>query len=321
MKKVIFLSMKFFNYEETISQSISKKGFQCQLMYSEPEYSFFDSLIKKVDKDWFLKKTEKYILSKLNDINECDYLIINFSPNLSDKSVELFRRKFPNIKIIYYIWDSVDNFPNVLNIANCCDKVYSFDRHDCKEYGYTFLPLFYSPINSHENKEKKYDYSMIFSIYPKKVSNYLLLKNALPDKKIAFKHIFVPKKMYYYYKSFFKEFKVLKKKDVKFYSLSRKKVYDIFESSKVTIDCPLTNQRGLTMRTFEALSLGIKIVTTNEDIINYDFYNENNIFVVKNKEDVVTEEFFDLPFDYSNSMEKYSIDNFVKRLTEELDND
>lgn len=318
MKKVIFLSVNFFGYEESIRNVISENGYECELIYSEPKYSVFDSVIKKLNKKWYIKKSEKYIYKKINDIDICDYLIINFSPNLSIKSLEDFRLKFPNAKIIYYIWDSVANFPNVLNIAKCCDKVYSFDRNDCEKYGYNFLPLFYSKTYKKENIFKEYDYSMIFSIYPKKIFNYKLLNNAIPLDKRFFKYIYVPRKMFYYYKFFFPEFKIIKKSDVKFKPLDRQAVYEKFRSSKVTIDCPLENQCGLTMRTFEALSLGIKIITTNSDIMNYEFYNSNNIYIVKNDKDKIPNDFFELPFDYSFSMENYSINNFVKKLLEGL---
>lgn len=312
--------MKFFGYENTICKYISDNGFDCELLHSEPNYSYFDSLMKKLDKNWFFKVTNNYIKDKISNIDRCDYLIINFSPNLSPCSIGYFREKFPNVKIIYYIWDSVDNFPNVVNIAKCCDKVYSFDRKDCRDYGYSFLPLFYTPVDESYNT-KEYDYSMIFSIYPQKIDNYKALSSVIPSNRIGFRHIFVPKSKYYYYKVISEKFRTLSKKDVCFTPLPRQKVYEVFNASKVTIDCPLTSQRGLTMRTFEALSLGIKIVTTNKDIVNYDFYNPQNIFIVEDENTLIPEDFFDTPFDNSFSMKGYSINQFVIKLLAEVKND
>ena len=75
------------------------------------------------------------------------------------------------------------------------------------------------------------------------------------------------------------------------------------------------------MRTFEALSLGIKIVTTNKDIVNYDFYNPQNIFIVEDENTLIPEDFFDTPFDNSFSMKGYSINQFVIKLLAEVKND
>ena len=317
MKKILFLSMKFFGYENTICKCISNLGYDCELIYSEPKYTFFDSLIKKFDRKRFLKVTDNYIKKKISSIHRCDYLIVKFSPNLSLRSIWFFKEKFPKVKIIYYIWDSVDNFPNVVNIAKCCDKVYSFDRKDCRDYGYSFLPLFYTPTKECHNI-KKYDYSMIFSIYPQKIDNYRLLNSVIPSHRIGFRHLFVQKSKYYYYKVISDKFRTLSKNDVCFTSLPRQRVYEVFNASKVTIDCPLANQRGLTMRTFEALSLGIKIVTTNKDIVNYDFYNPQNIIIVEDENSLIPEDFFDTPFDSSFSMEEYSINQFVLKLLAEV---
>ena len=39
-------------------------------------------------------------------------------------------------------------------------------------------------------------------------------------------------------------------------------------------------QIGLTLRALEALFLKKKLITNNKDIMNYKFYNENNIFII-----------------------------------------
>lgn len=47
--------MKFFGYENTICKYISDNGFDCELLHSEPNCSYFDYLMKKLDKNFFLR--------------------------------------------------------------------------------------------------------------------------------------------------------------------------------------------------------------------------------------------------------------------------
>lgn len=313
MKKIVLLSMSFFGYEEIIRTKIEELGNKCQLVKSEPRFSMFDSLCKKFDKNRYVSKTLFYIHNVVKEIHECDELIIIFSPNLSQEAIAVFRKKFPKVNVTYYIWDSVNNFPNVLKIAKGCDRVLSFDRNDCMKYGFEFLPLFYSDNTKLECK-KEFDYSMIFSIYPSKVKNYEMLRKAIPKSKIGYTHIYVPSKMFYYYQLFYPVFRAVKHSDVKSYALPKETVYDTFRKSLVTIDCPLESQSGLTMRTFEALSMGIKLVTTNKDIANYNFYSSDNIFIVDKEHNEIPDEFFNSPFDYSYDMSDYSLESFVNRL-------
>ena len=51
-------------------------------------------------------------------------------------------------------------------------------------------------------------------------------------------------------------------------------------SSKAVLDIVQEGQIGLTIRTMETLCLHKKLITNNKDIVNYDFYNKNNIFII-----------------------------------------
>lgn len=51
--------------------------------------------------------------------------------------------------------------------------------------------------------------------------------------------------------------------------------------SKCIIDIYQKEQIGLTRRPLEALFYNKKLITNNTDIINYDFYNSNNIFILE----------------------------------------
>src|SRR5690606_39098696 len=59
-------------------------------------------------------------------------------------------------------------------------------------------------------------------------------------------------------------------------------IFKYSENSKIVIDIAHANQKGLSMRPFEALGLKRKLITNNTDIKNYDFYNPNNIFIIEN---------------------------------------
>ena len=47
---------------------------------------------------------------------------------------------------------------------------------------------------------------------------------------------------------------------------------EIVTNSKCVLDSAQANQNGLTIRVIEMLGAKKKIITTNEDVVNYDFY-------------------------------------------------
>lgn len=52
-----------------------------------------------------------------------------------------------------------------------------------------------------------------------------------------------------------------------------------YKNTKIILDLMREGQFGLSFRVFEAMALE-KIITDNEKIKNYDFYNPNNILVL-----------------------------------------
>lgn len=58
------------------------------------------------------------------------------------------------------------------------------------------------------------------------------------------------------------------------------KVLNYDTKSRAILNITMENQEGITMRDMEALTIGVKLVTTNKNIINKDLYHPNNVFVI-----------------------------------------
>ena len=101
--------------------------------------------------------------------------------------------------------------------------------------------------------------------------------------------------------------------EFKFEQIDSNSVNLINQESKAIVDIQHPNQFGLTMRTIETIGSGKKLITTNKDIVNYDFYNPNNICVIDRENPVVPLDF--LKSDYQQLSEqiikKYTLKQWV----------
>ena len=90
-------------------------------------------------------------------------------------------------------------------------------------------------------------------------------------------------------------------------------MYQIYANSKCVIDVENAGQHGLTMRSIEILGLKRKLITTNKDIKNYDFYNSSNVFILDRKNPVMDMEFFNVPYQMleDDMYKKYSLENWI----------
>lgn len=77
--------------------------------------------------------------------------------------------------------------------------------------------------------------------------------------------------------------------------------------SKAIVEINQSQQNGLTVRALEALFTEKKLITNNLDIINMDFYNKNNIFIIGQDSFNLLRKFIDSDYE---KIPKSIIDNY-----------
>jgi hypothetical protein len=122
--------------------------------------------------------------------------------------------------------------------------------------------------------------------------------------------------MFFYYCIINKEFRKRKISDFRYEKLSSKEVEKIMKQSKCIVDAQYPKNTGLTMRTFETLGTRKKLITTNKDISNYDFYNKNNIMIVDRFNPIINKIFFETDYEDVDKFvyDEYYIDNWMLNL-------
>ena len=97
--------------------------------------------------------------------------------------------------------------------------------------------------------------------------------------------------------------------------MSEKDVLNVFDNSRYILDVPPASQTGVTVRCFEALARGIKLITTDQHIVEYDIYSPDNVYIFRGNFDW-DDPFFHTPFKPIDPviLERYSVKAFAKRL-------
>lgn len=320
-KKVLFLSWPFYQYPEQIIEAIKREGAQVTYYCSAPTDNFIN--VKLLEKFPILKK--RYYQKILNEINEekFDYLfVINAAifPKSFLKSI-VSKNRFK--KKILYSWDSLDVYPDAEKSYPLFDVVYTFDSKDAERYPQIrFLPLFYiDDLYDYKTHKIKYDFSFIGFGHSERY-NFINSVKKFADQNgyNYFFRLYLPSKLHYYRGKYVtKIFKNANKDDFYYETTSQEKIKEITDASAVVIDLELCNQTGLTMRTIETLGMRKKLITTNKNIVNYDFYNKNNILVVDRFNPKIDEEFINSKYvELSEEIyQKYTLSNWIKVIFED----
>lgn len=288
-KKILFICPHFFEYEREIELELIKLG-ACVDFYDErPFKSSVEKILNRLNLKFAINnKIKKYysnILQRTENI-DYDYLFVVAPETMTPEFLMELKLKNNKIKTILYLWDSIKNKKNVSIIIEYFDKVFTFDRSDSTMNDkVAFLPLFY--IAAYSNKHNpcnNYCYNLAF--IGTAHSGRFNIVNSI-SKKVGventrnFLFFYSPSKLVFLLKKILtNELNGISIKDISFKSMQPSDVFSVLANSNIVIDIEHPNQNGLTMRTIEMLGMQKKLITTNKNVVDYDFYHPSNILVI-----------------------------------------
>ena len=214
--------------------------------------------------------------------------------------------------MIAYHYDGIQRMPSITDTFKYFDKIYSYDRNDVKKYNLKFIPNYIyeqmEDINLHEQK-------IAFNISSLDNRTPILEKIAkiLENKNYPYEFLVVNRNHFNFYTQKFKtKIKYLNK------MVSRDEVLEKIKRSNLMVDIQRPEQIGLTFRVFEALGHHKKLITTNKDIINYDFYNPANILIIDPENIEIPDEFLYSKYEKvpDHILNKYHVKTWVKQILE-----
>jgi hypothetical protein len=292
-KKVLFIAPHFYDYHLSIKNELESNGASVDY-YEERPNTIKYKIYKKLSKKLKSIEEKKYFDNILNNIKtEYDIFYLIRGEVISKSFLEKLKNRLPKAKFVMYQWDSVQN-NNYIDKIHFFDKVFTFDMIDAKKYKINYLPLFYTKEyeNLQHNKIKQYDIVFVGYYHSDRLNIVKKMANYSNDNNLKFKyHIYLDKlvllKFILQGNILFSDLKYISTK-----SLSKNNIIDLYKDTKAVLDIQHNMQNGLTMRTMEVLGSGLKLITTNQNIKNEDFYDENNICLIDRVEIVIKKAFF-----------------------------
>ena len=322
-KHVLFFYLSTFNYEWEINKAMEREGAMVDSYNERPTNNVLARILIRLNRNLIYKYINQYydgIIKETRD-RKYDYIFFIKGESISNSIVERLRKAHPEAKIIMYYWDSIANNHNAKGMLKCFDKVLSFDKNDSKEFGLQFLPLFYIPQYESIAKTtvpQKYDMMFAGTVHSERYEFVNgIAKQITEAGGKCFTWFYFPSKVNFYKLKWDNpRFRSANIKDFQFKPMSRNKLLGYYEESRIQIDMQHPKQTGLTMRTIETLGAKKKLITTNPDVVNYDFYMRENILVGGRHNPIITKEFVEMPWkDIPEEIyKKYSISTWLNTI-------
>ena len=323
-KKILFISPSFFGYECAVVKRLKELGSIVYFFDDRPSNGFWGKGLLRAHKKLYAYKIKKYyepIEKQINEIPQIDYLFLLSPEAFPISLLRSITNRNSNVKVILYMWDSLKNKVGTQKYLSYCHSVFTFDPKD-KQYAerIQFLPLFYLNEYARIMPKQTYDYEISFigTAHSDRIVMFNKVRNQVENyggKTYAYFYL-QSKKLFIYRKLTNPYFKKTNISDFRYEPLSSKMTMDVIERSKAILDVQHPNQTGLTMRTLEILGSQRKLITTNAEVRNYDFYNPQNILVVDRDNPVIPQSFMQTPFVPIDECiyKKYSLDGWLNTI-------
>ncbi len=319
-KRILLFSAQLFGYQLEIMKCMNRLGAVVDYYDERPGNSFWIKALLRINRNLLGLYTDKYYNHIIKQTRNIAYSYVFFTKgeSISVSNLRKLKAFHPQAQFIIYHWDSIANNRNAQNLMPFFDKVFSFDKIDCEKNGIRFLPLFYIPdyVKIAKSKETMlYDLLFVGTAHS---DRYELIKNIEcqfeRNGKKCYSFFFFPSKILFYKMKFQNPvFRSLSERMFHFKSMSKENLLYLFSVSRVIVDIQHPKQTGLTMRTIETLGAKRKMITTNQAVEEYDFYNPNNILIINRKDPVIPEEFLNSAYQEipQETYNKYSIEQWL----------
>lgn len=258
--------------------------------------------------------SDKYIDKRIKEAKDGDVLVFS---NISIRYVslkKLVRLKNKGVKIVLYFIDSISN-PNSKEALSYTQKIqidliYTFDLCDAKKFNFIHFHTMYSKIYNDKDC-LPIEYDAMFNGTDK--GRYSLLCDIIkkcPNANFYVNMICISNEM---------------KEKAGFQSNTSINYYEnilYVIKSNCIIDIVLDSQQtGLSLRAYEAITYNKKLLTNNPSILNFPYYNPRYIKFFKNLNDI-DESFIieNIKVNYGYKGE-YSPIMFIKDINKRLKNE
>ena len=285
-QKICIISFDHWNYDKHIVDQLIVKnidafhikigGFKHKNFATRIVNSFSKIFLGKNPK---IQKRQEHIIEMLENSGVQDQILV-INPEVISLEYHLKIKQFTK-KYICYLYDSVERNPVEHLLINVFDEIYSFDKDDVKKYGFKETTN-YNYLEKQTNSEKAIKNKVLYiASFDKRLQQVLNLQKAFEKINVSYRFIIVGKKTTLFkLKNMFNS--KISKLELRRTRINQEFLKKLYAETEIVLDIVRENQTGLSFRVFEAMAFEKKMITNNKSIVDYNFYNANNILIINN---------------------------------------
>lgn len=317
-KCLLISPLSFYSFGATLKKCLEEDGYTVKLDNDEFPANMLGKMLGKVGALRILRRLTLAEYKRRYDGKEkYDLVIIVKGRGVSRELID-FLRTFAH-RVIAYNFDSFKFNPSPLDWLGSVDRYCTFDIKDAQDHDLALVHLFSALPENSPGGGKKYDVSAVMKNHSHRLSYTDKVLSSIPNAS-RFIYIYEPNYISFFLKFFKYPYLYVKYwRYIHFTPLSYEAFFNLLSQSRVTIDYAHPSQTGITIRCFEALSLGVAIITNNAYVFTNNAFDKRSVIHLGLRDDRkrLTSNFEGL-LQYRNRPSTRSVREFTRELVGDI---
>lgn len=270
---LLAVPLSFYSFGKTLQQEFERQGFEVRLINDEYPASLLGKLLGRLRRPRLLRAiTARRYRELLPATERFEVCLVVKGRGLGDDSIAYLRSIAD--RVIAYNFDSFGFHPSSLDWYRSVDAFCTFDIADAAAHGLPLVHLFSAlPADAGAVGEKRFDLSLLMKNHSQRLAYADAVLSALPGLS-SFTYIYEPNLFSFlihfarYPRLYCKHWRNIHFKPLPYADFLR-----MLAASRITVDYAHPSQSGITIRCFEALSVGTHLITNNPRTASCDWFD------------------------------------------------
>lgn len=271
---LLITPLTFYSFHKSIAAELEKRGYQVELVNEEYPANALGKILGKTGGLKLLRVlTLRGLKRRIS--GRYDLVLIIKGRGLGKNSIR-FLRKISD-RIVGYNVDSFLFNPSPLDWYSDVDRYATFDIRDAQKYSIPLTHLYSATLPEYVSNERPFDLSVIMRLHSQRLAYLDRVLAALP---CISQYIFLYESSYItLILGFLKTPRLYAKywRYISFSPLSYEQAMKALGQSRMTLDYAHPLQSGITVRCFEAQSLGVRLITNNQQVQDSGTFDRESV--------------------------------------------
>ena len=263
---LLITPLSFYSFHRIISAGLERRGYDVELLNEEYPANSWGKVMGKIALPLLRYTTLHGLKNRLEGRPKYDLILIIKGRGLS-KSALIFLKSRAR-RIVGYNFDSFDFNPSPRDWHTLVDRYATFDIDDAEKTGLPLVHLFSAAPSAVNRSERRFDISIIQRVHSDRLVYAERLIKAVPTNMKSFVFLYESSRLTFLLGLLRQPGLYCRMwRHISFQPLPYAEALELIGSSRVTFDFAHPRQSGITIRCFEAQSMGVAILTNNTAVL------------------------------------------------------